>query len=189
MTFDDALDGLFAFGRTVRSVQATATKNVLVYLLGDRARDGTEEKHDKQSMWLMSPVLYRPAAPQGGKGEEALFMRRGNEAIVIGTRDLRWQVELAEGECVVRGLGENAARVRLKADGTAVIEATRVDVKAPGSQAAAVIGLTTDQKITAELNKIATTLGTGSNGAGAVVFGTPYVPSTDLKSQRFRVDR
>ncbi len=189
MTFDDMLDGLFAFGRTVRSVQATATKNVLVYIRGDRARDGSEETHDKQSMWLMSPILYRPAAPRGTEGEEALFLRRGNEAVVIGTRDLRWQVELAEGECVVRALGDNAARIRLKADGTVVVEATRIDVKAPGSQAPATLGLVTDQKLSAELNKLVTTLATGANGGGAVVFGTPYVPGTDLKSQRFKVDQ
>lgn len=38
--------------------------------------------------------------------------------------------------------------------------------------------LTLDELLQTELNKIATTLGTGSNGAGTVAFGTPYTPAS-----------
>ncbi len=51
---------------------------------------------------------------------------------------------------------------------------TSVDVgKGAGLVAVALATL-----VATELGKIATTLGTGSNGAGAVVFGTPYVPAS-----------
>lgn len=44
-----------------------------------------------------------------------------------------------------------------------------------------------DTLIVAELNAIATTLGTGSNGAGAVAFGTPYVPPSTVGSTKLLV--
>lgn len=44
-----------------------------------------------------------------------------------------------------------------------------------------------DSLIMAELNAIATTLGTGSNGAGTVAFGTPYVPGSSVGSTKLLV--
>lgn len=41
-----------------------------------------------------------------------------------------------------------------------------------------------DSLIVAELNAIAATLGTGSNGAGAVAFGTPYIPPSTVGSTK-----
>lgn len=186
----EVLDGLLAFGRTVASRQGARSKNVLVDVRGDRARDGTEERHDGQAMWLASPLLYRPAASAAGQGEEALFIRRGNEAVVIGTRDMRWQVDLVEGECVIRALGQNAARVRLTPTGGIVLEGT---VEIRDAQGTVTTGLVREDAIRAELSAIAATLASGSNGAGAVVWGVPYLAtrpaSADIKSKRISVDR
>jgi hypothetical protein len=188
---DTILDGLFAFGRIVRSMQASRSKNVLVDVRGDKDQGGNEEKHDKQSMWLMSPILYRPAPPQGDEGEESFFIRRGNEAIVIGTRDLRWQVDLVDGETVIRGLGQNAARVHLKPDGTAVVVATRTEFR--DANGAVVTALVQEQGLRTLLNQLVASLATGANGSGPVVFSVPFNAATlnaaTLKTERVSVDR
>lgn len=190
MNLSEVLDGLISFGRTVASRHAARTKNVLVDVRGDRARDGTEERHDSQSMWLASPILYRPAAPTGNEGEESMYIRRGNEAVVIGTRDLRWQVELEAGECVIRALGPNAARVRITPAGKLVLEG---DVEIRSAQGAVTTGLAREDAIRSELSAIAATLASGSNGGGAIVWGVPYLAtrpaSADLKSKRISVDK
>lgn len=190
MILSEVLDGLLAFGRVVASRAASRSRAVLVDLRGDRARDGTEETHDSQTMWLASPLLYRPAPPNGAGGEEALFVRRGNEAVVIGTRDMRWQVELAEGECVIRALGTNAARVRLTPTGSIVLEGT---VEIRDASGTVTTGLTREDAVRAELSAIAATLASGSNGAGAVVWAVPYLTTrpagADLKSKRISVDK
>lgn len=175
---DNVLDGLFAFGRIARSSLSARAKNVLVSVLGDQDGDGRDERHDEQTMWGISPVVYRPAPPQGDTAEECFYLRRGDEAIVIGTRETRWQVQIEEGEAVLRGLGQNAARIRLKANGDVLVEA--------GSSVAA-IALPLDTLLQTELKKIQATLATGSNGAGPVVFATPYVPGT-TDSKRIKVD-
>lgn len=181
------LDGLFAFGRVVASRQAGSTKNVLVDLRGDRRQDGTEERNDQQSMWIAAPLLYRAAPPQGTSGEEALYVRRGDEAIIIGTRDMRWQVRLEEGECVVRALGQNAARVRLKPDGTAVVEG-KLEVR--DAAATATLKVAVEQGVQAELTKIATTLTTGTSPSGPVTFGTVYTGTgTNLGTNQIKVDK
>lgn len=54
---------------------------------------------------------------------------------------------------------------------TMTIDAAGLKLGASASDFVALASLVSD-----ELNKIATTLGTGSNGAGAVVFATPYSP-------------
>jgi len=179
MTFDDLLDGLIAFGRVVASKQGPRSRAVLLTILGDRDASSREERHTDRAAWGLSPILYRPAAPQGTQGEEVIFLRRGDDAIVLASRDLRWQVELSEGEAVIRGLGPNAARIRCKADGSILIE---------GGQTSAAIPLSRDDFVQTELAKIAATLATGSNSGGPVVFATPYVVGS-TGSQRVKVDR
>jgi hypothetical protein len=179
MSFDDLLDGLIAFGRAVSSKQGRA-RSVLLTILGDRDASGHDERHTDRAAWGHASILHRPAAPSGnGDGEELVFLRRGDDAIVIASRDLRWQVSLEEGETVIRGLGANAARVRLKPNGDVLIE---------GGTADAAIAIPRDDLLQGELQKIQTTLGTGSNSGGAVVFATPYVIGS-TQSQRVKVDR
>lgn len=175
---DNVLDGLIAFGRLARSSLSSRVRNVLVTVLGDRDGDGRDERHDEQTIWGLSPVVYRPAPPQGETAEECVFIRRGDEAIIIGTRETRWQVQIDEGEAVVRGLGQNAARIRLKANGDVLIEA---------GSSVATLKIPLDELIQTELTKIQTTLATGSNGAGPVVFATAYVPG-ETASKRIKVD-
>ncbi len=122
---DTILDGLFAFGRVVRSMQSSRSSNVLVDLHGDEDDDGTVELHSEREVFIASPLLYQPARPSpDGASEEVLFIRRGDDAVIIGSRDARWRIEIVEGEAVLRSLGEGGAYVRVRPDGEIVLAGT-----------------------------------------------------------------
>ncbi|MEZ4249241.1 MAG: hypothetical protein R3B99_13520 [Polyangiales bacterium] len=69
-------------------------------------------------------ILARPAAPTDAGHFEVLFMRYGDELRPVASHEARWQVDVAEGEVVIRAFGENASRVRLKPNGDVIIEAS-----------------------------------------------------------------
>lgn len=119
---DSILDGLIAIGRAIRSTQSDRASNVLVDLHGDEDEDGTAEWHRDREVFIASPLLYQPAPPSAdGTAEEVVFVRRGDDAIVIGSRDARWRIQIREGEAVLRSLGQGGAYVRVRPDGEIVL--------------------------------------------------------------------
>lgn len=136
MSFRDDIEqrvqGLIDVGIATASAVTTTAKQVTVTILGMvfESDDGGNESRSGQVLYGNAAVLLRPAAPEGEGDEqvgmEVVFVRSGDDMIPIAHRETRWQVDLDEGEVVVRGLGENAARVRLHPDGTATLEAETI---------------------------------------------------------------
>lgn len=94
-----------------------------------------EASADDCELWGHAPLLYAPVAPDlvdaatDADHCEAIFWDLGDERVVIATKDRRWQVEVAEGEVVLRAMGAAApAYIHLKPDGTATIKATAVNM-------------------------------------------------------------
>jgi hypothetical protein len=77
-----------------------------------------EASADDNDVFGAAPLLYRPQ-----NGAECVYMQLGDEKIVIGTRDKRWQIECDQGEVVLRAMGSAApAYLKLSPDGTAVLK-------------------------------------------------------------------
>ncbi len=117
------LDGLLAFGTVRASKQSTTTKQVLVSVRGNSDGSAHEER-PYQSLWGHAAVLYRP-----GPDTELVFARLGDEMVPLASRELRWAIDVEEGEVVLRNLVESAssrARVHLKANGEVVIDSPKV---------------------------------------------------------------
>lgn len=133
------LESLLDWGIAKASSISATVKNVLVTVIGD---DGDEtEEVTEQVLSVDAAVLVRPAAPTNEGAMEVLFVRRGDERTTIATRDPRWQVDLEEGEVVVRAFGESAALVRIRPDGTIVL-AGDVAMGAETATEAVVLGTT-----------------------------------------------
>lgn len=87
------------------------------------AGDGTthEELADQQILGH-APLQYRPR-PAATQSVEALVFRRGDELLILGTRDRRMLVELQEGEVVITNLNSGApCRFRLGHNGSITLE-------------------------------------------------------------------
>jgi len=169
----EELAGMFDFFSAASSRVLAAAKSVVLELHGDG--DGTVESVAEAETFGEAAVLYRPAAPDSTGALEALCFRRGDEVVVVATKERRWQVTLEEGEVVVRGFGANAARVHLKADGTAIVEATMV--KLGGAAAADFAALAS--VVDSDLAAIRTAYNLHTHGGvtvGAGVTAVPLVP-------------
>lgn len=116
-------DLIIDYGTVDGSTQTANLKNVLVDVNG--LGDGVERAED-QDIFGNAAVLLRPMPPSGGKSFEVIFYRGGEQLIPIASREPRWQIDLEEGEVVVRSLSETAARVRLKPDGSCIVEAESI---------------------------------------------------------------
>ena len=125
---DEALAAFLDFGAITDTVIADAAKSVVATIEGDVDEDGSAEKVEECELWGSAALLVRPADPDSSGRTEVVYLRRGDELVGILTKDRRWQVDLEKGEVVVRGLGASAARIRLKPDGTAVLDAAAVKV-------------------------------------------------------------
>lgn len=113
VTFVGVLRSRFSAGSTELSVQAH--------------EDDTGGAQQPAELWGHAPLVYQP-----GAGAEALVVELGDERVVFATRDRRWQIEVGAGEVALRALGDGAAYVLLKPDGSCVIEAERVDIGSTG---------------------------------------------------------
>jgi hypothetical protein len=110
-----------ASGSTELKVQASAD---------DPAKDTSE-------WWGHPAIACKP--PAGG---EALYVDLNGERLVFGVKERRWQVSVADGECIVRALGAGTpAYIKLKPDGTCEIHATTI--KLGGDTATAAVPLNT----------------------------------------------
>lgn len=117
----EAVQGLIDFGVVQASAITSTVKQVVVTVLGVEDTDGNEQR-SQQILYGNAAVLLRPAEPENGVGMEVVFVRSGDDMVPIAHRETRWQVDLSEGEVVVRALGEDAAKIRLKPTGEVVVE-------------------------------------------------------------------
>lgn len=124
---EQTVQGLIDFALVTASAVTASAKQVTVTLLGVRDDDGNEQRSG-QALYGNAAVLLRPAAAEGSGddqvGMEVVFVRSGDDMVPIAHRETRWQVDLEEGEVVVRALSDSAARVRLKPNGDCIIEST-----------------------------------------------------------------
>lgn len=136
---NEAVQGLVDFGIVRASAVTDTVKQVIVTVLGVEDEDGNEQRSE-QTLYGNAAVLLRPAAPDGETGMEVVFVRSGDDMVPIAHRETRWQVELEEGEVVIRALADGAARVRLKPDGTAVLEANDIRLGSDGASEGVPLG-------------------------------------------------
>lgn len=186
------LESLLDWGIAKASSISATVKNVLVTVIGD---DGDEtEEVTEQVLSVDAAVLVRPAAPTNDGAMEVLFVRRGDERTTIATRDPRWQVDLEEGEVVVRAFASGAALVRIRPDGTIVL-AGDVAMGADTATEAVVLGTTLKSyldslKIWLDAHIHATTATIGSSATVGVISppspASPTVPA--IESTRHTVD-
>ncbi len=127
-----ALDALLDFGHVAATSLADSTRQVLATIQGNADDDeGTNAESRVSTLWGHAAVLMRPKAPTTSpEGRlEVAFIRHGDELVPVASRDLRWQIDLAEGDVIIRNLdGTNPVRLHLLADGTAVLEANTVKI-------------------------------------------------------------
>lgn len=122
-----ATDALFDFARVTATKIATSTKQVLASLAGNVGVAGTEAM-PYQVLWGHAAIMWRPPADT-----EVLFTRRAEEMVALASREVRWLVELAEGDVVIRNLnGDTPARIRLLANGEVLVESTKLACVNPG---------------------------------------------------------
>lgn len=185
----DAFASLVDFGRVIASELSGSAKNLLATLQG--AEGEGAERVENQQVWGHAAILWRPVA-----NTEVLFLRNGDELLTVASRETRWQVDLAEGDVVIRNLnGSTPVRLTLKSDGNCVLEADLIKLGDSGATEA--IGLGTAIKghldsLKTHLDTLQTVLGThthagvtvgpGVTGVSAAVFPTPpTVPDVESR--------
>jgi phage baseplate assembly protein V len=128
--------------------------------------DDNEDLHETESIQHFG---FASNPPLGSEAIAVNVAADGDHAVIIASQHKDYQpTGLAEGEVAL--YTKDGVKVHCKADGITYIGDAPTD--APPLDSKLQIELTA---IRAELTKIVTTLGTGSNSGGAVVFGTPYV--------------
>jgi hypothetical protein len=106
---------LISFARIVASsIGASNSTEVQVEAHEDDAGEQSCE------LWSHAPLQYKPI-----EDTEALYVELGDERVVFATKDRTHQIEIADGEVVVRALGSaTAARILLKPNGDVEIGAS-----------------------------------------------------------------
>lgn len=140
---EERLATLIDFGHVTATSILTAASSVVLRVVGDEDPAGDEDLSECE-MFGQAPLIYRPQDPTDAGRCEAMFVRWGDESVVIGTKDRRFQVEPAAGEVRIVALGADGARqaqVVLKPDGVIVLSGVRVEIGVDG--ASETIGLGT----------------------------------------------
>lgn len=135
-----ALDALIDFGFIAATSLSDTARSVLATIEGSPG-----ERRADQTLWGHAAILMRPKAPTTSPSGrcEVVFVRHGDELVPVASRDLRWSIDLDEGDVVVRNLdGTTPVRLHLKADGTAVLEADTVKIGDSGATEAIALGTT-----------------------------------------------
>lgn len=149
----DAIAELFRFGDVKSSTTGPVTKAIRLEVEGIEG----EASSKNNDLWGHAPLLYNPAGPSidvasGSEGCQAMFYQLGDRKAVFATRDLRWQIEVADGEVILRAMGAGSpAYVHLKPDGSAKIVATSINLGGAATQFVALANL-----VLTELNDIRT---------------------------------
>lgn len=121
---------LLGFGLVSASAVLSTAKSVVLTVVGDEDPDGDEEL-DECEIFGHAPLMYRPSDSSSAGQMEVMFLRDGDERVVISTKDRRWQIEPAKGEVILSALGKDGtaqARISLKADGSIAITSDTVTV-------------------------------------------------------------
>lgn len=157
---EETLAAILDFGKITKTGQGLLNSvQADVEVAGDSAED--------QELWGLAPVLYRPTDPDPTGYCEALIFRRGDEKVIIGTKDRRYQVSLEKGDVVITSLSlTTPTRVKLLADGTCIIDASSIKLGASAAQFVA-----RADKVDTELKKLWQALDTHIHPMGAE-FGT-----------------
>lgn len=143
----DAIAELFRFGDVKSSTTGPVTKAIRLEVEGIEG----EASSKNNDLWGHAPLLYNPAGPSidvasGSEGCQAMFYQLGDRKAVFATRDLRWQIEVADGEVILRAMGAGSpAYVHLKPDGSAKIVATSINLGGAATQFVALANLVTTQ--------------------------------------------
>lgn len=126
---------LIGFAKTI-TANLGASRSVALNIVAHDDDPGSEAAE----LWSHAPLLYRPRT-----GTEALYIELGDERVVIATKDRAHQVEVADGEVVLRAMGNAAAFVKLKPDGTAEVHAAAIKLGAAAEHGVALANLVIDQ--------------------------------------------
>ncbi|MCU0677067.1 MAG: hypothetical protein MUE69_30305 [Myxococcota bacterium] len=153
---DEAIESFLDWGRVTTSSISSRVKNLL-----GTVDCGDGEIAKEQVLGTHAAILARPVAPTNAGHFEVMFVRLGEERRPIASHEPRWQVDVEEGEVVVRAFGENASRIRLKPNGDVVIEAGGNILLGSGTAAEA-LALAT--KVHEELDKIRNAITTAAVG-------------------------
>lgn len=132
---EDTIAALFDFARVV-STTLGSRNSVLARLRGIEDGATTEEVPDCE-VWGIAGVQARPPAPTDAGHAEVVVLRNNDEFLGLASRDLRWQVSVAEGELAIHALGKSGATqavVRLKPDGTVVIDGAKIELGAGAAE-------------------------------------------------------
>lgn len=190
-------DTMLDFGRVVASELSASVKNVLVSVRGIEMEEGGAEQRDRQPLYGHAGVLVRPAAPTDEGSFEVVFARVGDELVPLASRDVRWQVDLEEGEVVVRSMSDTPARIYLKPDGSVVVEAESIalGIESAGD-AAALASKVNDRldKISAALDAFCGAAPGGTDGGAALqtatknVWGVGPTSAADVGSEKVKIE-
>ncbi len=127
----EALSSLLDFGRIMGTALTSSKKSMTATIAADENDDGTAEQLVDQEMWGIAGIASRPQPPTGEDGAEVLLWRRGDELVGISWRDLRWQVEVIEGEVAVYALGRAGPRqatLRCRPSGEVLVQGVAVNL-------------------------------------------------------------
>lgn len=160
----DAFASLVDFGRVVASSLSSSAKSLLATIEG-ASGGGSAERVEGQQVWGHAAILWRPR-----EDTEVLFVRNGDELLTVASRETRWQVELSEGDVVVRNLdGDRPVRLVLRADGTCLLEADEIKLGDSGATEAIALGTA----LKSHLDALKTAFDTHTHSAGAYVVPGP----------------
>jgi len=115
-------------------VSASLGASYSLYLQHEAHADDASDVKDEA--WGHAPLLYRPLTTT-----ESMFIQLGDERISIATKERNWQIDVADGEVVLRALGSAKAYVRLHPDGSAEVHATSINLGGTATQFVALANL------------------------------------------------
>jgi len=156
--FLHAVDGVLDFAIVMSTTILQRASSVQARIRGagpedDESDDPNGYEEANAELWGLASVLYRPQ-----DGAEVVMHRRGDERVVLATKDRRWQSEhtLEKGDVVLRWCGDTGGSgpaqrpyVHLKANGDVLINGVKVRVATSGD-----VEIDADATVTITGNKI-----------------------------------
>lgn len=119
----------------VKETAAGSSKSVECTIEG---ADGEGSAPDNE-MWGHAPLLYRPQ-----NGAECGYIHLGDERVTFVTKDRRWQIDVANGEVVLRAMGPGSpAYLQLKPSGEARLFSNAIYLGGTATQFVALANLVT----------------------------------------------
>lgn len=176
------IGSLIDFGRVTASKLSASVKNVLVSITGLEDESASERRSD-QPLYGCAAVMLRPKSADANGAFEVVFVRHEEQLVPIAHRETRWQVDLEEGEVVVRAFGDGAARVRLKPNGDAILEATRILLGSSGASEGVPLGDSLKTWLAAHTHDHSSLTCTGGTIGGTIgaPLTSPPNPSSKVK--------